>query len=120
MAAAAAAAALLAMGGCAAELGTSVKGVAKATGFATDSPKSTEFVAASRPARIDYMPVGIAQPARPTPPKSAAEVQALQKNLEDTRTANTEAGRSAQAAGQTPAPTPAVAPRDHVAPSATD
>lgn len=99
----------LAQAGCAAEVNP-LRGVAEATGFATKPKDTSDFVTQSRPADSSFMPIGTPQQARPTPAKSKDEVKKIEQSLEATRTNNEVAGKSAQAAGQTPAPTPNATP----------
>lgn len=81
-----------------------------ATGFATKPAEPSEFVREQRPDRIDYMAVGVPPAARPTAPKSAADVKAAEESLAATRAANEALGAEAKAAGQTPPPAPASSP----------
>lgn len=66
-----------------------------------------DFVERSRPATLDYVPVGTAAPERPVKARSADEVKAVEAEMEGLRTRNEAAARAAEKAGATPAPEPA-------------
>lgn len=82
------------------------KGVAEATGLATTAQESKAFVRESRPATMDYIPVGTTV-TRAAPRKQVSEFKALEAQLESKRMANEAAGARAKALGATPAPAPA-------------
>ncbi len=70
-----------------------------------------DFVASSRPASIDYMPVGTAQPGPPVAARTAEEVKAAEAELDALRARNEAAGATAAQLGGTPAPQPVTLPR---------
>jgi hypothetical protein len=100
--------ALLALAGCAD--GGPAKGAARVVGFAWDAPESKEFVRDTRPAQLEYIPVGtkIEREARKLTP---AEFSAIERELDDARARNEAAGAEAKAAGATPPPAPIKLPR---------
>jgi hypothetical protein len=73
------------------------------TGVGTAPRPAPDFVAASRPETIDYIPVG-ATPAK-TAAKSADQVKATEAAMEKTRAANESRAAAARKLGETPAPT---------------
>lgn len=99
----------VALAGCSAQK-SPFRGVAKAVNFATDTPPPADFVGAARTPTSGYMKVPRDLPARPTQPRKADDVKALEQSLEATRSRNAAAGAAVQAEGKTPPPTPAVAP----------
>ena len=62
-----------------------------AAGIGPKAVTAPDFVAASRPAGLDYVPVGSAAPERPRA-KNAAEVKALEAELEAVRGRNAARG----------------------------
>ncbi len=58
--------------------------VARSTGFATEAPQRPDFIAQTRPATLEYVPVGTAAPER-TKPKTADEVKRAEAELEALR-----------------------------------
>ena len=87
-----------------------VRDAAIATGIATPPKEAPEFVRQSRPAKLEYLPVGVSAPPREATYKSKEAVAAAEKDLDTTRTGNEAKGTVARQAGATPAPT-AAAPR---------
>lgn len=69
--------------------------------------QSPDFVQRSRPANLDYLPVGVAAPERPVQARTADEVKAVEAEMESLRSRNESAARAAVQAGATPAPEPA-------------
>jgi hypothetical protein len=65
-----------------------------------------DFVASSRPASLDYMPIGTPQAGRPTAARTADEIKAAEAELDAIRARNEAAGKSASELGGTPAPQP--------------
>ena len=71
-----------------------------------------DFVANSRPAGSDYMPVGVSAPKRSLRAKSSESQKALEAELEGARNRNESRGRAAEgvAKAQPKAPKPNAAP----------
>jgi hypothetical protein len=78
-----------------------------AVGAGPNPTAAPDFVQQSRPANLDYIPVGRAVPERPTKARTAEEVKAAEAELEGTRARNETARNLAIKAGSTPAPEPA-------------
>ena len=74
------------------EAASPVKSVVEKVGFATTAPEPQGFVKATRPATLDYMPVGITPPARSLKPKKADEVKKMEDDLIATRDRNAAVG----------------------------
>jgi hypothetical protein len=72
------------------------------TGVGSAPRPAPDFVAASRPETIDYIPVGTA-PAK-TAAKSADQVKATEAAMEKTRAANESRAAAARELGSKPAP----------------
>jgi hypothetical protein len=70
-----------------------------------------DFVASSRPAKLDYMPVGTSQAGRQTPARTAEEVKAAEAELDALRAQNEAAGAEAAKLGGTPPPQPVPLPK---------
>ena len=83
-----------------------VRDAAVAAGFGAKITPAPEFVAQTRPAKLDYIPVGTAATGRPTAARTAAEVKAAEAELDAVRAANEAAAKAAQQASGTPAPGP--------------
>ena len=83
-----------------------VRDVATSLGAGPNVAPTPDFVARSRPATLDYMPIGTPVPERPTPARTAAEIKAAEAELEALRTRNEAAGAAAAEAGKTPPPQP--------------
>lgn len=74
------------------------------TGVGPDRRTAPEFVTQSRPADLDYVPVGRIPPARTTAAKPAPTVKATEAAMDAVRTGNEARGAAAREAGSTPAP----------------
>ena len=74
------------------EAGNPIKSVVETVGFATTAPEPQGFVKATRPATLEYMPVGITPPARSLKPKKADEVKKMEDELMATRDRNAAVG----------------------------
>jgi hypothetical protein len=74
-------------------------------------PAAPDFVANSRPNKLDYIPVGTSGPDRSQQARSAAEVAAAEAEMEAVRARNEAQGAALRRAGQaSPAPrTPSTA-----------
>jgi len=83
-----------------------VRDVATAVGAGPQTARTPDFVARSRPASLDYMPIGATVPERPTPARTQAEIKAAEEELDDIRTRNEAAGAAAADLGKTPPPEP--------------
>ncbi|MGV6871132.1 hypothetical protein ACUSIJ_00340 [Pseudochelatococcus sp. B33] len=99
---------MLTCAGCAAD--GPVHGVAKATGFATDTPEAADFVQATRAEQLDYRPVGVKPPDRGHAPLTAEEIDALKADLDQRRARNESEAATARALGNTPMAQPPVIP----------
>jgi hypothetical protein len=97
-----------ALAGCAGEDG--LKGPAEAIGMATTPQESKGFVRATRPAELEYIPVGTSI-TRAAPRKPVEDYKTIESGLEAKQKANQAAGETARALGaSTTAPAPAQVP----------
>ena len=83
-----------------------VRDVAAAVGAGPRMAPTPDFVARSRPATLDYMPIGTPAAERPTPARTAAEIKAAEAEMDALRTRNEAAGAEATELGKTPPPEP--------------
>ena len=83
-----------------------VRDVAASLGAGPRMAPTPDFVARSRPATLDYMPIGTPAPDRPTPARTAEEIKAAEAELDALRTRNEAAGAEATELGKTPPPEP--------------
>lgn len=83
-----------------------VRDVATAVGAGPQVAPTPDFVERSRPANLDYMPIGTPVAERPTPARTAAEIKAAEAELDALRTRNEAAGAQAAELGKTPPPEP--------------
>lgn len=97
---------LLAASGVAGCNSNPVRDVATSLGAVPQVAPTPDFVARSRPATLDYMPIGTPVPERPTPARTAAEIKAAEAELDALRNRNEAAGAAAAEAGNTPPPEP--------------
>jgi hypothetical protein len=84
-----------------------VRDVLVSTGIAPQSPQAQDFVATTRPAALDYKPVGVSAPPRRFNAKSQAEIEAAKAELDALRTVNDGQAAMTRAMG---AAVPPVAP----------
>ncbi|MBZ6075036.1 hypothetical protein [Microvirga puerhi] len=63
-----------------------------------------DFITASRPQNLDYIPIGTPQEGRPTAAKTLDEVKAAEAELDAVRAQNQSKGEAAAQLGGTPAP----------------
>jgi hypothetical protein len=98
--------AMLAAAGLAGCNSNPVRDVATAVGAGPQMAPSPDFVARSRPANLDYMPIGTPVPERPTPARTAEEIKAAEAELDALRAQNEAAGAAAAELGKTPPPEP--------------
>jgi hypothetical protein len=83
-----------------------VRDVAASVGAGPQMAASPDFVARSRPADLDYMPISATAPERPTPARTAAEIKAAEAEMDALRAQNEAAGAQAAELGKTPPPEP--------------
>jgi hypothetical protein len=76
-----------------------VRDVAVATGIGAERKKSADFVENSRPARVDYAPVGVAAPKRAVAAKPAGAVKVGEAEMDALRAANEARAKETKAAG---------------------
>ncbi len=96
--------AALALGGCASEGGL-VHKAAIGVGFGTEAPKPKEFVAETRPAEPQFVPVGTSI-SRPVQKKTVAEFKTMEAELDNRLNADRVSGANAKQLGSTPPPAP--------------
>jgi hypothetical protein len=94
-----------------------VRDAVVAVGAGPNNAQTPDFVQQTRPERLDYVPVGTAAPARPTPARTAEEVKAAEAEMEATRLRNEQAAQAALAAGSTPPPAPVKLPKGAAKPA---
>ena len=87
-----------------------VRDVATAVGAGPTTAPTPDFVAQSRPANLEYMPIGTPVVERPTPARTPEEIKAAEAELDAIRTRNEAAGAAAAELGKTPPPEPIRAP----------
>ena len=83
-----------------------VRDVATSLGAGPQVAPTPDFVARSRPATLDYMPIGAPVAERPTPARTAEEFKAAEAELDAIRSRNEAAGAAAAEMGKTPPPEP--------------
>jgi hypothetical protein len=83
-----------------------VRDVATAVGAGPQVAATPDFVARSRPANLEYMPIGTPTVERPTPARTADEIKAAEAELDALRSRNEAAGAAAAELGKTPPPEP--------------
>jgi hypothetical protein len=79
--------------------GNPVRDTAAAVGLGPTIAPAPEFVERSRPAKLDYIPVGTAGSGRPTPARTTDEVKAAEAELEAIRASNEAAAQAAREVG---------------------
>ena len=89
-----------------ASLDEGFKGVAEAAGMATTPQQSKAFVRETRPAEVQYIPVG-SSVTRTAPRKPVDDYKKIESELEAKQKANEAAGETAKSLGATPPPEPA-------------
>lgn len=97
-------------GGCA-EGSNPTRDLFAAVGAGPKVAATPDFVASSRPEKLDFMPVGTSEAGRATPARTADEVKAAEAELDALRTQNEAAGQAASKLGGTPAPQPVPLPK---------
>ncbi|HEY8565747.1 MAG TPA: hypothetical protein VIL65_09620 [Beijerinckiaceae bacterium] len=102
--------AVAALGACSGDINP-VRDVAISAGVGQKRPDGQDFVRDSRPATLDYRPVGRLAAERDRKARTPTEVKALEAQVDKSRAAVQAAGEQAKQAGQTPAPvSPKVSP----------
>jgi hypothetical protein len=81
-----------------------------AVGAGPKLAESPGFVQESRPAALDYVPVGTSAPGRPTAAKTAEEVKSAEAEMDAVRARNEAAAAEVRQAGQATSENPAKAP----------
>jgi hypothetical protein len=74
-------------------------------GAGPPKPEAPDFVAQTRPAQLDYIPVGRAAAAPKAAARTPEEIAKLEDELEAARARNEAQGAAARRAGATPAAT---------------
>jgi hypothetical protein len=97
------------LAGCGSDEG--FKGVAEAAGLATTPQESKSFVRESRPADLEYVPIG-SSVTRAAPRKPVEDYKKIESALDAKQKANEAAGNTAKALGATPPPEPAKIPQN--------
>jgi hypothetical protein len=80
------------------------------TGLGPTQAKPQDFVVASRPGTVDFIPIQPQAPGRPTPAKTAAQVKEVETEMDSLRERNASAGAAAAELGGTPPPDPVLLP----------
>ncbi|WP_048707717.1 hypothetical protein [Microvirga massiliensis] len=93
------------LGGCSGDANP-VRDIVAAVGGGPPPAETPDFVASTRPEKLDYIPVGTPD-RRKTPARTADEVKAVESELDTVRSRNEAAAQAAREAGATPAPKPA-------------
>ncbi|MGU3540325.1 hypothetical protein [Methylobacterium sp. A54F] len=89
----------LAAGGCSTDVNP-LRYAAEQTGGGPKPVTAPDFVAGSRRAGPEFLPVGVSAPPRPVRAKSSEGQKALESELEGARSRNEARGRSAEGAGR--------------------
>ncbi len=86
-----------------------VRDLAIASGVTGGEPRpAPDFVTRSRPASVEYTPIGVAPPARRFRAKDKAKVETAEKEMNELRSSNeARAARARRAAGSSATPVPA-------------
>jgi hypothetical protein len=92
-----------ALAGCAGDTNP-VRDVFVATGVGAERKKPAEFVEKSRPAAVDYAPVGVAQPKPAIKAKTKGGVTNAEAEMDAYRSANETKAKEAKAVGATVQP----------------
>ena len=87
-----------ALGACSGDFNP-VRDVAVKTGLGAERKEGPDFVRESRPANLDYAPVGVAAPKPATAAKSASGVKAVEGQMDAIRAANEARAIEARQAG---------------------
>lgn len=82
----------------------------ESTGLGPTVAPTPDFVRETRPASVDYMPVGTSDPGRATAARTPAEVKAAEAELDALRARNLAAGTAAANLGGTSPPPPVTSP----------
>lgn len=95
------------------------KDLATTLGAGPKNAPTPDFVAASRPQSLDYMPVGTRGTGRTTAARTPDEIKAAEAELDAIRTQNEAAGAAAAQLGGTPPPQPVTVPAKRTNPNRT-
>jgi hypothetical protein len=95
------------LAGCAGDLNP-VRDVFVATGIGDAPGARPAFVDETRPDRLQYVPVGTAAAERETPPKTPAEILAMEEELRQLQAANETSASHARSLALSPPPAPVV------------
>jgi hypothetical protein len=87
-----------------------VRDLVVGVGAGPTSAPTPDFVQRSRPARLDYVPIGTAAPARSEKARTAEEVKAAEAEMDAVRAANEAAAQAAAAEAAATTPAAPVAP----------
>lgn len=105
-----AALACIAVAGCASDANP-VRDIAVASGITGGEPRpAPDFVTRTRPADIDFAPVGVSAPARATRPKDRGAVTGAEAEMNALRARNEQRGATARRAGASAPASPVAAP----------
>jgi hypothetical protein len=97
----------LVLSACAGDLNP-VRDVFVATGIGEERREGPDFVAQTRPERLDYVPIGIEPPPRETAPKTAEEIAEMEEEMRRLQAANEARAASARRLALSPPPEPVV------------
>jgi hypothetical protein len=81
-----------------------------AVGVGPKSAETPDFVERSRPADLDYVPIGAESPPRATAARTAEEVKQAEAELEAVRVSNERVAEAVKQAGSTAPPAPVKLP----------
>lgn len=100
-----------ALAGCA-DGANPVRDLAVASGVTGGEPKpAPDFVTRTRPASVDYMPIGVSAPKRRYRAKKEDAVKSVESQMDAARGHNDQRGAAARKAGAAAAASPAVPPK---------
>jgi hypothetical protein len=90
------------LGGCAGD-GNPVRDLALASGVTGGEPKpAPDFVVRTRPATLDYLPIGVSAPPRRFRAKDKESIEGAEAEMDRLRRANEARGAQARRAGSEP------------------
>jgi hypothetical protein len=85
-----------------------VRDVFVATGIGGERREGPDFVAETRPERLDYVPIGITPPPRETPAKTPEEIAEMEEELRRLQSTNAASAARARSLALSPPPEPVV------------
>jgi hypothetical protein len=97
----------LALSACAGDLNP-VRDVFVATGIGEERREGPDFVAETRPERLEFVPIGVEPPPRETAPKTAEEIAEMEEELRRLQAANEARAARARSLTLSPPPEPVV------------